>query len=153
MIDVPERRLIPAFLGNAGLNGRPTAVVPVKAGTHTPCALVSAVWQMPSFTTHARGYGSRLSPGRRLDMSPPSRDSIRPSFANSFALKKREGAGKTGCALHPRSHVQGIHKQTHMSIQVQRKQSGLPCAMVLTAYFVLSPVRPELVCHRRPQEA
>ena len=29
---------------------------------------------------------------------------------------------------------------------------GLPCAMVLTAYFALSPVT-GLVCHRRPQEA
>jgi hypothetical protein len=33
-----------------------------------------------------------------------------------------------------------MQKQTHMSIQVQRKQSGLPCAMVLTVSFVLSPV-------------
>jgi hypothetical protein len=31
-------------------------------------------------------------------------------------------------------------KKTHTSIQVQRKQSGLPCAMVLTVSFVLSPV-------------
>ena len=35
-----------------------------------------------------------------------SRDSIRPRFANSSAPEKKEGAGKTGCALHPRSHVQ-----------------------------------------------
>jgi hypothetical protein len=39
------------------------------------------------------------------DMVSRSRDSIRPSYANSSA-PKREGAGKTGCALHPRSHVQ-----------------------------------------------
>jgi hypothetical protein len=31
-------------------------------------------------------------------------------------------------------------KKTHTSIQVQRKQSGLPCAMVLTVSFVLSSV-------------
>ena len=31
-------------------------------------------------------------------------------------------------------------KKTHTSIQVQRKQSGLPCAMVLTVSFELSPV-------------
>jgi hypothetical protein len=31
-------------------------------------------------------------------------------------------------------------KNTHTSIQVQRKQSGLPCAMVLTVSFGLSPV-------------
>ena len=31
-------------------------------------------------------------------------------------------------------------RKTHTSIQVQRKQSGLPCAMVLTVSFVLSSV-------------
>ena len=59
-----------------------------------------------------------------------------------------EGAGKTGCALHPRSRVPNAQTKTHTSIQVQRRQSGLPCAMVLTVSFVLSPVT-GLVCHRR----
>jgi hypothetical protein len=45
---------------------------------------------------------------------------------------KTEGAGKTGCALHPRSRVQMHIAKTHTSIQVQRKHSGLPCAVVLT---------------------
>jgi hypothetical protein len=44
---------------------------------------------------------------------------------------KVEGAGKTGCALHPRSRVQLRKKSAHTSIQVQRRASGLPCAMVL----------------------
>src|SRR5260370_15994323 len=44
---------------------------------------------------------------------------------------KTEGAGKAGCALHPRSRVQDVHKNTHTSIQVQRRASGLPCAMAL----------------------
>ena len=51
---------------------------------------------------------------------PHSRDMLRPSFANSFAPKRegaarpsREGAGKTGCALHPRSHVQGNTTNAH----------------------------------------
>src|SRR5205814_2602443 len=42
-----------------------------------------------------------------------------------------EGAGKTGCALHPRSRVQAAQRNAHTSIQVQRKHSGLPCAMAL----------------------
>src|SRR5665811_2201627 len=33
-----------------------------------------------------------------------------------------------------------VCKETHTSIQVQRRQSGLPCAMVLTVSFALSPV-------------
>jgi hypothetical protein len=61
-----------------------------------------------------------------------------PEFCKSFAPQKfrgrtrpsREGAGKTGCALHPRSHVQRQTKNAHEQ-QVQRKHSGLPCAMVL----------------------
>jgi hypothetical protein len=48
-----------------------------------------------------------------------------------FAPKKEEGAGKTGCALHPRPRVQRVVKKAHTSIQVQRKHSGLPRAMVL----------------------
>jgi hypothetical protein len=43
----------------------------------------------------------------------------------------REGAGNAGCALHPRSRVQKCTKETHTSIQVQRRQSGIPCAMAL----------------------
>src|SRR5258708_20888985 len=42
-----------------------------------------------------------------------------------------EGAGKAGCALHPRSRVQEVHKNAHKSIQVERRASGLPCAMAL----------------------
>jgi hypothetical protein len=44
---------------------------------------------------------------------------------------KTEGAGKTGCALHPRSRVRFAQTKVHTSIQVQRKHSGLPCAMAL----------------------
>ncbi len=44
---------------------------------------------------------------------------------------KTEGAGKTGCALHPRSRVHLRTKNAHTSIQVQRRASGLPCAMAL----------------------
>jgi hypothetical protein len=36
---------------------------------------------------------------------------------------KTEGAGKTGCALHPRSRVQSAQRKAHTSIQVQRKHS------------------------------
>ena len=60
----------------------------------------------------------------------------RHTFARAFQIALRpqnqEGAGKTGCALHPRSRVHlMLWKNAHTSIQVQRKHSGLPCAMVL----------------------
>jgi hypothetical protein len=44
-----------------------------------------------------------------------------------------------------------VHKKTHTSIQVQRRQSGIPCAMVLTVSFVLSPAT-GLSCHRHPRK-
>ena len=45
-----------------------------------------------------------------------------------MSLSKSEGAGKTGCSLHPRSRVPIAQTKIHTSIQVQRKHSGLPCA-------------------------
>src|SRR5712691_11281760 len=56
---------------------------------------------------------------------------IKPEVCLNLALLKTEGAGKTGCALHPRSRVQDAQKNAHTSIQVQRKHSGLPCAVAL----------------------
>jgi hypothetical protein len=46
-------------------------------------------------------------------------------------LSLQEGAGDAGCALHPRSRVQNCAIVAHTSIQVQRKHSGIPHAMVL----------------------
>src|SRR6267378_5325335 len=42
-----------------------------------------------------------------------------------------EGAGKTGCAPHPRSRVLFAQTKAHTSIQVRREHPGLPCAMAL----------------------
>jgi hypothetical protein len=61
-------------------------------------------------------------------------------FARKFLTLQSEGAGNTGCTLHPRSREQIAQQKTPTSIQVQRRQSGIPCAMVLTVYSVLSPV-------------
>ena len=69
-----------------------------------------------------------------------SRSAERSKFHINLSPMKTEGAGKTGCTLHPRSHVQDAQDKTHASIQVQRRQSDLPCAMVLTVSFELSPV-------------
>ena len=64
------------------------------------------------------------------DMNSRSRGAMRPGVAKRFPQKK-EGAGKTGCALHPRTRVQDCAKNTHTSIQVQSEHSGLPRAMAL----------------------
>ena len=76
------------------------------------------------------------------DVTPHSRGANRArAVAVISRLRKIEGAGKTGCALHPRSRVQNCAKKTHTSIQVQRKHSGLPRAMVLRL-IACSPRRP-----------
>jgi hypothetical protein len=74
-----------------------------------------------------------------------------PELCVTSALRKTKGAGKAGCALHPRSRVQFAHKKAHTSIQVQRRHPGFPCAM---GYGLLRALPGErLSCHRRPREA
>src|SRR6476660_7114825 len=66
----------------------------------------------------------------RQDTPLPARGMIDPRF--SFRCPHREeGAENAGCALHPRSRVQDAQRKAHTSIQVQRRQSGIPCAMAL----------------------
>jgi hypothetical protein len=62
-----------------------------------------------------------------------------------ITLEIKEGAGNAGCALHPRPPVQ--QKSTGVSNQGYTASAGIPCAMVLTASFVLFPVT-GLFCHR-----
>ena len=47
-------------------------------------------------------------------------------FAIKFPALHSEGAGKAGCALHPRSRVQNARVKTHTSIQVQRRHPTFP---------------------------
>src|SRR6202030_3018040 len=73
------------------------------------------------------------------DMRPPSRGAMRPKLCKNVSPLKAEGAGKAGCPLHPQPRVQCVGSTRVSSPQVTGTP-GLPCAMVLTAYFALSPV-------------
>jgi hypothetical protein len=53
-------------------------------------------------------------------------------------LRKLEGAGKAGCPMHPQPCVRN-EKHTSVVTTGSPDWSGLPCAMVLTVSFVLSP--------------
>jgi hypothetical protein len=53
--------------------------------------------------------------------------------------KKTEGAGKAGCSMHPQPRAQRW-KAHELVTTGSPSSSGLPCAMVLTVSFVLSPV-------------
>jgi hypothetical protein len=74
-----------------------------------------------------------------MDTALPSRDVFRPRFASSFALQNLEGAGKTGCLLHPRSRV-----PTHTAkggTRAYRAAGAFRPSLRngFTAYFVLFP--------------
>ena len=62
----------------------------------------------------------------------------------------REGAGKTGCALHPRSRVQSTRKRT----RAYRFSGGSPAFPAQWFYGLLRALPGDrLSCHRHPQEA
>ena len=87
------------------------------------------------------------------DAVPRSRRAFRASFIERPALERQRAQcdpkrdagdpqeraqGKPGARCTRGLMCHDAHSKTHTSIQVQRKQSGLPCAMVLTAYAALS---------------
>src|SRR5258708_29292760 len=71
---------------------------------------------------------------------------MRPSCA--FISHPLEGVGNAGCPLPPQPRVQCVGSTRVSSPRSHRDHPAFPHAMVLTAYFVLSPVT-GLFCHRR----
>jgi hypothetical protein len=120
----PSRRLHLSSPANAG--------DPVRRGLSHPSLVSLEYWvTRPSAQLRTRRVTTRECVARSSNTPSRSRDMNCPSFASSFAPLRTEGAGKTGCALHPRSRVRFAQTKMHTSIQVQRRASGLPCAMVL----------------------
>ena len=60
-----------------------------------------------------------------------SRDAMRPEFCWKPCPRNIEGAGKTGCAPHPRSHVRVCKQNCAHEHTGLAEASGLPCAMAL----------------------
>ena len=73
------------------------------------------------------------------DMTSHSHGALRPSFSFHFRPRKSEGAGKTGCALHPRSRVQTCTKNAHEHTGSAETLRPSP-RNGFTAYSALSPV-------------
>ena len=83
--------------------------------------------------------------------APRSRGAMRPRFAGNLALPKKEGAGKTGCALHPRSRVQYVQRTRTRAYRFSGNTPAFPAQWFYGLYRALPGDR--LSCHRRPQEA
>src|SRR5215470_2888812 len=81
-----------------------------------------------------------------------SRDVIRPRFASHLSLSKSEGAGKTGCSLHPRSRVHFAHRRTRT--RAYRFSGNTPAFPAQWLYGLLRALPGERpFCLRRPREA
>jgi hypothetical protein len=126
---------------------------PVRRGLAILSLLSLEYWIVrPSAQLRTRRTMTVGGAARSRSSSTPSRSrgAFRPRFASWFALPKKRGRRKTGCALHPRSRVQLRTKNAHTSIQVQRRASGLPCAMVLRRTSC-SPRCANSFSHRHPR--
>jgi hypothetical protein len=96
--------------------------------------------------------GSLRSQGQRLDATPHSRDTLRPRFTNSSAPQKKRAQGRPGARCTRGLACKADKKRRTRAYRFSGNTPAFP-AQWFTAYSVLSPARPELVCHRHPQEA
>src|SRR3954452_20421994 len=60
------------------------------------------------------------------DTASRSRGSIRPRFAIQFPPSPMEGAGKTGCALHPRSRVHVVREMRTRAYRSSGEHPAFP---------------------------
>src|SRR6267142_6652993 len=84
------------------------------------------------------------------DIPSHSRGGLRPRFASSFALFEIEGAGKTGCLLHPRSRVRFAQTKRHTSIQGSGSTPAFPAQWLYGLLRALPGER--LFCLRRRRD-
>src|SRR3954462_2937431 len=102
-------------------------VVLAKARTHNPG---HRLWREGMAQHFLIDGPRRMGPGFRQDDEKYSRDTRCPSFASTFALHRR-GRREDRMRAAPAVSCARSHRNTHTSIQVQRRTPGLPCAMVL----------------------
>ena len=76
------------------------------------------------------------------------RRGLRPRLATTFPSRKWRAQGKPGAPHAPAALCAKMKKHTSIVTTGSPEHPGLPCAMVLTVSFVLSPVT-GLCCHRR----
>jgi hypothetical protein len=84
------------------------------------------------------------------DINFRSRGALRPRDARNLCPSKDRG--RRECRMRVAPEAACAAKSTGVSNHRYTASAGIPCAMVLTGSFVLSPVT-GLFCHRRPQDA
>src|ERR1700726_255904 len=85
-------------------------------------------------------------------MAQHSRGANPPESCERSPSKKQEGAGNAGCPMHPQPRVRFVVGVcTRVFTAEAPETSGIPHAMVLTAYLVLSPGT-GLSCPRRSRD-
>ena len=105
-------------------------------------------------TQRKSGLLRRFAP--RNDVAPISKTRLRVLAARCARVvhesfgPRNEGAGNAGRLMHPQPRVRNKIKHTSIVTTVTPVSSGIPRAMVLTAYFVLSPAT-NSSCHRHPR--
>jgi hypothetical protein len=87
---------------------------------------------------------------RRRNFAFSRRDFAR-ALQERWPSKKAEGAGKTGCALHPRSRVQNHIKKRTRAYRFSGNTPAFPAQWFYGLLRALLGERP--TCHRRPCEA
>src|SRR5437588_2306811 len=86
-----------------------------------------------------------------VDTVSRSRGALRPRLAINFPpSSKLEGAGKTGCLLHPRSRVRFAQTKMHTSIQGSGSIPAFPAQWLYGLLRALPGER--LFCHRRRRD-
>jgi hypothetical protein len=89
--------------------------------------------------------------GPCADTALRSRGVTCPRFAGHFPSLQTEGAGNTGCTLHPRSRVQSENSKGTRAYRFSGGNPAFPAQWFYGLFISCSPRRGRLICLRRRQ--
>ena len=102
---------------------------------------------IPSLCRHMDCFASLAMTAENIGHKSTISRRIAPEVCISFLPLKSEGAGKTGCLLHPRSRVRFAQTKLHTSIQGSGNTPAFPAQWLYGLLRALPGER--LFCHRR----
>ena len=105
---------------------------------------------VPCFAVPGRGFRKDCQ-NRHCGTPSRSRDALRPRFAGNSSPSMVRGRREDRVRAAPAVSCAMCTKSAHTSIQVQRRASGLPCAMALRL-IACSPRRTALLPPLRPEK-